>query len=148
MLGHSVMEKKTTYDSKSWENIEACTATLVKKILDKGISFNSISTVSRGGLVPARLVADRLGIKQILVDEETISVDSLFVDDIYDTGETFRRVIEKADNQDSLVYATLFARRKEHYPKQLVYAELTNGDEYIVYPWDRFEHDASLKSQI
>ncbi|QLH08264.1 phosphoribosyltransferase [Candidatus Nitrosotenuis sp. DW1] len=141
------MEKKT-YDSKSWENIEACTATLVKKILDKGISFNSISTVSRGGLVPARLVADRLGIKQILVDEETISVDSLFVDDIYDTGETFRRVIEKADNQGSLVYATLFARRKEHYPKQLVYAELTNGDEYIVYPWDRFEHDASLKSQI
>ena len=142
----SVMGEKITYDCKSWEDIEACTAALVKKILDKGISFTSISTVSRGGLVPARLVADRLGIKQILVDEETISADSLFVDDIYDTGETFRRIVEKADDQGSLVYATLFARRKEHYPKQLVYAELTNGDEYIVYPWDRFEHDVSLKS--
>jgi len=131
------------YDCKSWESIEECTAVLVKKILEKGITFNSISTVSRGGLVPARLVADRLGIKQILIDEETISVDSLFVDDIYDTGETFRRIIEKADSQDSLVYATLFARRKEHYPKQLVYAELTEGDEYIVYPWDRFEHSVS-----
>lgn len=141
------MRKETTYDCKSWENIEACTAALVKKILDKGLSFSSISTVSRGGLVPARLVADRLGIKQILIDEDVIPTDSLFVDDIYDTGETFRRIIEKADSQDSLVYATLFARIKEHYPKQLVYAELTKGDEYIVYPWDRFEHGTS-KPQI
>ena len=142
-----MMKKETTYDCKSWENIESCTTVLIKKILDKGLSFNSISTVSRGGLVPARLVADRLGIKQILVDEETISVDSLFVDDIYDTGETFRRIIERADEQDSLVYATLFARRNEQYPKQLVYAELIKGDEYIVYPWDRFEHNISIKSQ-
>lgn len=141
------MRKETEYDCKSWENIEVCTAALVKKILDKGFSFSSISTVSRGGLVPARLVADRLGIKQILIDEDVIPADSLFVDDIYDTGETFRRIIEKADSQDSLVYATLFARRKEHYPKQLVYAELTKGDEYIVYPWDRFEHGTS-KPQI
>ncbi|TBR06918.1 MAG: phosphoribosyltransferase [Candidatus Nitrosotenuis sp.] len=127
--------------------MESCTAVLVKKVLDKGFSFSSISTVSRGGLVPARLVADRLGIKQILIDEDVIPADSLFVDDIYDTGETFRRIIEKADSQDSLVYATLFARKKEHYPKQLVYAELTKGDEYIIYPWDRFEHGTS-KSQI
>jgi hypothetical protein len=141
-----MMNEKITYDYKSWENIESCIAVLIKKILDKGLSFNSISTVSRGGLVPARLIADRLGIKQILVDEETISADSLFVDDIYDTGETFRRIIERADEQDCLVYATLFARRNEYYPKQLVYAELTKGDEYIVYPWDRFEHDKSIKS--
>ncbi|MBM2851607.1 MAG: phosphoribosyltransferase [Candidatus Nitrosotenuis sp.] len=142
-----MMRKEITYDCKSWENIEACTAVLIKKILDKGLSFNSISTVSRGGLVPARLVADRLGIKQILVDETVISADSLFVDDIYDTGETFRRIIERADDQESLVYATLFARRNEQYPRQLVYAELTKGDEYIVYPWDRFEHSVSIKSQ-
>jgi hypoxanthine phosphoribosyltransferase len=71
----------------------------------------------------------------------------LFVDDIYDTGETFRRIIERADDQESLVYATLFARRNEQYPRQLVYAELTKGDEYIVYPWDRFEHSVSIKSQ-
>lgn len=134
------MIKNIKYDYKSWENIEACTGILVKKILDKGIQFSSISTVSRGGLVPARLVADRLGIKRILIDEDVIPTDSLFVDDIYDTGETFRRTVERADSQDSLVYATLFARRKEHYPRQLIYAELTKGDEYIVYPWDRFEH--------
>lgn len=142
------MVKNTTYDYKSWENIEARTDILVKKILDRGIQFNSISTVSRGGLVPARLVADRLGIKRILIDEDAIPTDSLFVDDIYDTGETFRRTVEKADSRDGLVYATLFARRKDHYPKQLIYAELTKGDEYIVYPWDRFEHGITRTSDM
>jgi hypoxanthine phosphoribosyltransferase len=134
--------KKIVYDYKDWSEIEQCVDLLIKKILGKKQHFQSISTVSRGGLVPARLVADRLNIKQIFVDD-TIPSDSLFVDDIYDTGETFRRIIEKADAPDQLVYATLYARVKENYPKQLVYAKSTNGNEYVVYPWDRFEHGIS-----
>ncbi|MEM3063991.1 MAG: phosphoribosyltransferase [Candidatus Nitrosotenuis sp.] len=127
-------------ETKEWAEIEECTKILVEKILSKNRRFNSISTISRGGLVPARLVADRLGIKSILVDDETVPADSLFVDDIYDTGETFRRVIEKAEESESLVFATLYARRGQKYPAQLIYAKLTEGNEYIVYPWDRFEH--------
>lgn len=132
--------KKLLYDHKDWNEIEDCISILVKKIQGKKLQFNSISTTTRGGLVPARLVADRLKIKQILVDDDTIPSDSLFVDDIYDTGETFRRIIQRADDPDNLVYATLFARRKQSYPHQLIYAKLTNDSEYIVYPWDRFEH--------
>jgi hypothetical protein len=132
--------KKIIYDYKSWDEIEECTDILVKKILDKELRFGSISTISRGGLVPARLVADRLKIKLILVDDEIIPSDSLFVDDIYDTGETFRRIIQKADDPDKLVYATLFARKEQSFPKQLIFAKLTKDNEYIVYPWDRFEH--------
>jgi hypoxanthine phosphoribosyltransferase len=126
------------YDYKNWSEIESGITKLVQKIQNK--KFKTISTISRGGLVPARLVADRLGIKQILVDGESIPEDSLFVDDIYDSGETFRKIIQRADNPDELVFATIYARRKESYPKQLVYAELTRNTEYIVYPWDRFEH--------
>ncbi|MEM3173044.1 MAG: phosphoribosyltransferase, partial [Candidatus Nitrosotenuis sp.] len=66
-------------ESKEWTEIEECTKILVEKILSRNRRFNSISTVSRGGLVPARLVADRLGIKSILVDDKTIPADSLFV---------------------------------------------------------------------
>ena len=126
------------YDYKNWSEIESGITKLVQKIQNK--KFKTISTISRGGLVPARLVADRLGVKQILVDGESIPEDSLFVDDIYDSGETFRKIIQRADNPDELVFATIYARRKETYPKQLVYAELTRNTEYIVYPWDRFEH--------
>lgn len=127
-------------DLKDWGEIEECTKILVEKILSKKKQFNSVSTISRGGLVPARLVADRLGIKNILVDDETVPADSLFVDDIYDTGETFRRVIEKAEDSENLVFATLYARKGQKYPTQLIYAKLTKGSEYVVYPWDRFEH--------
>jgi len=137
------MEKQ--YDYKDWDEIEKCVDLLVKKIRDTNIEFSSISTVSRGGLVPARLVADRLRIGQIAVDPMTIPLDSLFVDDIYDTGETFRRMVERADYPDKLVYATLYARAKKHYPSQLIYAKSTDGDEYVVYPWDRFEHMTTKK---
>jgi hypoxanthine phosphoribosyltransferase len=132
--------RKQQSDLKDWKEIEDCTKLLVDKIIQKKKQFRSISTISRGGLVPARLVADRLNIKQILVDDETIPSDSLFVDDIYDTGETFRRIIEKAEDPENLVFATLYARKKQRYPKQIVYAMLTKNNEYIVYPWDRFEH--------
>lgn len=134
------MKKEIVHDYKNWNEIESAITTLVKKLARKKIQFRTISTVSRGGLVPARLVADRLNIKQILVDEESIPEDSLFIDDIYDSGETFRKIIQRADDPDSLVFATIYARRKKSYPKQLTYAELTRNNEYIVYPWDRFEH--------
>lgn len=140
------MKRGIVYDYKDWDEIEAFTAVLVKKILEKKINFDRIYTISRGGLVPARLVADRLNIKQILVDEETIPAGSLFVDDIYDTGETFRKIIQNAEEPDSMVYATIFARRKKFYPKQLIYAKLTKNSEYIVYPWDRFEHGIPYES--
>lgn len=140
------MKRGIVYDYKDWDEIEAFTAVLVKKILEKKINFDRIYTISRGGLVPARLVADRLNIKQILVDEETMPAGSLFVDDIYDTGETFRKIIQNAEEPDSMVYATIFARRKKLYPKQLIYAKLTKNSEYIVYPWDRFEHGIPYES--
>jgi hypoxanthine phosphoribosyltransferase len=134
------MKNDIVYDYKKWSDIEMFTSLLVKKILEKKINFNKIYTISRGGLVPSRLIADRLNIKQILVDEETIPARSLFIDDIYDSGETFRKIIQNAEEPKSLVYATIFARRKKQYPKQLIYAKLTKNSEYIVYPWDRFEH--------
>lgn len=131
--------KKQESDLKDWSEIEECVKILVTKIQDAKKQFKTIYTISRGGLVPARLVADRLNIKQILVDEETIPDDALFVDDIYDTGETFRKIMPRVENSDTIVFATLFARRKKQYPKQLIYAKLTRDSEYVVFPWDRFE---------
>lgn len=140
------MKKGIVYDYKNWTEIESCISILTEKIANKKIPFRSISTISRGGLVPARLMADRFNIKQILVDPDTVPGDSLFVDDIYDSGETFRKMIQRAEEPDHFVYATLFARRKKSYPSQLVYAKLTKNTEYVVYPWDRFEHGVSYES--
>ena len=67
--------------------------------------------MSRGGFVPSRLVADYLGIETIFVNKRNVLSDSLFIDDIYDTGTTFDKVISKTNNSSKLVFATLFARR-------------------------------------
>jgi hypoxanthine phosphoribosyltransferase len=111
------------------------------KIKKMGFEFDKIATVSRGGLVPARLVADHFNIKTILVDKNKISKGTLFVDDIYDSGNTFKRVFSLVESPTDFLYATLVARKGVKYPKYLVYAKKTKGQEYMVFPWDKLEFE-------
>lgn len=127
-----------------WDEIEHMVKTLSRKILNLSRTFHSITTLSRGGLIPSRLLADSLGIKKIYVDEKKISADSLVVDDIFDTGTSFDKIVAKVDDVSKLVFATLFARRGKKYPPQLVYAAQTIDDDYVVFPWDKFEFKRSL----
>ena len=128
-----------------WNDIESLVGTLSKNISKLSRTFSSITTVSRGGLIPSRLLADALGIKKILVDQKMISSNSLFVDDIYDSGKTFYDTLPNVDNSSKFVFATLFARRGMKYPEQLVYAEKTFDSSYVVFPWDKLEFQNSLK---
>ena len=129
----------------SWSEIESLVEKLSKNILKLPRTFSSITTVSRGGLIPSRLLADALGIKKILVDQKIISSNSLFVDDIFDSGKTFYDALPNVDDSSKFVFATLFARRGMKYPDQLVYAETTFDDSYVVFPWDKLEFQNSLK---
>lgn len=131
-----------------WSEIDTLVKTLSEKIIATNRTFSSISTISRGGLVPARLLADHLGIETIFVDKNKIPSDSLFVDDIFDSGSTFKKIIPKADDPTKLVFATLFARRDKKYPKQLIFGKKTLGNEYIVYPWDKLEYKRLKKFGI
>ena len=126
-----------------WNEIESLIKILSKTILKLPRTFLTITTLSRGGLVPSRLLADHLGIKKILVDKNKISSDSLFVDDIFDTGDTFNKIISKVDNPSKLIFVTLFARRGKQFPKQLIYAKKTDNSTYVVFPWDRLEFKRS-----
>ena len=129
----------------AWDDIEELIKILSGEILKLPRAFSSITTVSRGGLIPARLIADHLGIKKIFVDKKKISASSLFVDDIYDSGDTFKKIITLVDDPSKLIYATLFARRGKKYPKQLVYAKKTRNNDYVVFPWDKIEFESSKK---
>ncbi|HUU48128.1 MAG TPA: phosphoribosyltransferase [Nitrosopumilaceae archaeon] len=135
------MVKNTNSEKVSWSEVEKLVKILSEKINSMPREFNSISTISRGGLVPARLLADHLGIDVILVDQKKISFDSIFVDDIYDSGNTFKKIINKVDNPAEFLFLTLFARRGKKYPKQLIYAKKTINNNYIVYPWDKLEYE-------
>ena len=129
----------------SWSEIDSLIEQLSNLILKSKKRFFSITTLSRGGLVPSRLLADHLGIEKIFVDEKTIPVNSLVVDDIFDSGKTFDRVISKSEDPSKLLYATLFARRGKKFPPQLIYGKETDNDGYVVFPWDKIEFEMSKK---
>ena len=129
----------------SWNEIEKTVQIVSNKISKSSKIFSSITTISRGGLIPSRLLADSLDIEKIFVDQKIISSDSLFVDDIFDSGKTFSDVISRATDSSKLTFATLFARRGVSYPKQLIYGEQTLDDSYVVFPWDKLEYEKSLK---
>ena len=129
----------------SWNEIENTIQIVSNKILKSSKNFSTITTISRGGLIPSRLLADSLGIEKIFVDQDIVSSDSLFVDDIFDSGKTFSDVLSKATNSSKLTFATLFARRGVSYPEQLIYGEQTLDDSYLVFPWDKLEYEESLK---
>jgi len=129
----------------SWNEIESMVIILSKKITKLHRSFSSITTLSRGGLVPSRLLADHLGIKTIFVDKRKIISDSLFVDDIFDSGKTFDKILLNVNDPSKLVFVTLFARHGKKYPKNLVYAKKTNNDAYVIFPWDKLEFQRSKK---
>ena len=129
----------------SWNEIENNVQIISNKILKSSKNFSTITTISRGGLIPSRLLADSLGIEKIFVDQNIISSDSLFVDDIFDSGKTFSDVLSKVPDSSNLTFATLFARRGVSYPEQLIYGDQTIDDSYLVFPWDKLEYEKSLK---
>ena len=119
----------------SWVEIEHWVDRIANEL--KGTSVKSISTVSRGGLIPARLVADRRGIKQIFVDETEIQGD-IFIDDIYDTGKTYAKMKRKTKNKDMPFYF-LLVRKGVQLPENCFAAETTIDQSYVVFPWDKIE---------
>ena len=129
----------------TWSEIDSLVSIVAKRIKKSSRTFSKITTVSRGGLIPSRLLADHLGIKKITVDEDFISYDSLFVDDIFDSGKTFVKIMSKTDNVEKLFFVTLFARLGKNYPSQLIYGKETDGDYYVVFPWDKLEFERTQK---
>lgn len=123
----------------SWFEIDSLIEQLSNFILNSKRKYSSISTISRGGLIPSRLLADHLGVEKIFVDENIISSNSIFVDDIFDSGKTFNKIISKSNDSSKLLYVTLFARREKKFPPQLIYGKETDDDGYVVFPWDKLE---------
>ena len=119
----SVSSKQTV----DWNEIEKLIKTLSRKILKSPRSFQSITTLSRGGIGSFTSTWQIIWeLKKFYVDKHKINSDSLFVDDIFDTGTSFEKVLSKVDDASKLFFVTLFARRGKKYPRQLVYAKKTN----------------------
>ena len=134
----------------SWEQLHRDARALAWRLHDTATSWEKIVAVTRGGLVPAAIIARELSILHI----DTVCVASydwqrqgetvilkqaagggrgcLIIDDLVDTGATARVV---RDMLPEAYFATVYAKPAG---KPLVDAYVTEvgQDTWILFPWD------------
>jgi xanthine phosphoribosyltransferase len=134
----------------SWDQLHRDSRALAWRLLDRDY-FQGIIAVTRGGLVPAAIIARELDIR--LVDTICVSsynwqdqqgevevlkrVDQdgegwLLIDDLVDTGKTARIV---RDMLPKAHFATVYAKPKGR-PLVDTFITEVSQDTWILFPWD------------
>ncbi len=127
----------------SWDEIRGIVKGLAGKIRGK---YDCVLGITNGGIVPARLVAEELRIicimlvpvrgKQV-IKEEMPRLDGnkkyLVVDDIYDTGDTYRKVKAALKGYDC-DFAFCMSRYRQDFG---AYGRLLGHEKWIVFPWEK-----------
>lgn len=137
----------------SWRNIETDVEALAEMIQKSGRKFSVIVGVSRGGLIPATLLAHKLNIQRVSTIQiigYNDKVDSgirtmigdiplssslseiLVVDDLSDSGATIRAI---QDSYMGLTYATLHYKPAGADAVDFSVREYKQED-WLVYPWE------------
>jgi xanthine phosphoribosyltransferase len=133
----------------SWEQLHRDAKALAWRLADKG-PWDGIVAVTRGGLVPAAIVARELDVR--LIDTVCVSTYEqkemgastvlkrvpgdgaglLIVDDLVDTGRTARLVREMLPRAH---FATVYAKPAGR-PLVDTYITEVSQDTWIYFPWD------------
>lgn len=133
----------------SWQEIRQTVKDLAGKVDRR---YDCILAIAKGGIIPARLVAEELGIdcimivpvrKKQLAHKEMPRLEKgkryLVVDDIYDTGDTYRMVADALKGFDC-DYAFCMSRRSQDFG---VYSRLLAHEKWIVFPWEKADAEES-----
>ena len=148
------MSNTHTYDKSfpgSWEEIHRNSKALASRLSELK-PYKGIIAVTRGGLVPAAIVARELDIRLIDTfcvvsynqktkgDVKVLKVSSianngegwLIVDDLVDTGETIKAIRSSLPNAH---YATVYAKPSGREQVDTFITEVSQ-DTWIYFPWD------------
>ena len=148
------MKNLFTYDKSfpvSWEEIHRNSKALAWRLSELKI-YDGIIAVTRGGLVPAAIVARELDIRLIdtfcvlsynqktkgdikVLKESSVANNGenwLIVDDLVDTGETIKAIRLSLPNAH---YATVYAKPSGREQVDTFITEVSQ-DTWIYFPWD------------
>ncbi len=143
----------------SWKQFEEDTDQLTQKLLALDQKWTAIVAIARGGLVPAAIVSNRLDIHWVdticmsSYDDETFqqhhmevlkefkseSQNILVIDDLVDSGNTFKLVREMLPNAH---FACVYAK-PAGIPATDTYFREVAGDTWLVFPWEEQIEDQS-----
>lgn len=148
------------YYVPSWDDIEDSIFDIAEKIVKDAFVPDAIIAILTGGVIPAKLLADLLGVKTIRYIEikfyravgstenkpiikavyvhDLENKNVLIVDDVADTGETLEAVtnIVAMFNPKKIKTATIYIKP---WSKKIpdYYSEVV--DKWIIFPWDKWE---------
>lgn len=144
----------------SWEELHRDTRLLCRELLGSGRSFDGIIAITRGGLIPAAILARELNIRfidtvcaasyegqqaqdqgngvRIIKEAAGDGTGMLLVDDLVDTGATAQAIREQLPNA---VFATVYAKPEGRPLVDHVVREVSQ-DTWIRFPWDMQLHFA------
>ncbi|MEM3350179.1 MAG: phosphoribosyltransferase [Saccharolobus sp.] len=157
----------------SWNEIVELSTKLAEKIIDSNYNVDVIIAIARGGLVPARLLADILGIFDVIsikVEHWIVTASHtpeakikypfkldlqgknvLIVDDITDTGDSIdlsKKYVIANFNTTNVKTATLQYIKPAAKVTPDYYAEEITNWTWFMYPWNYWEDEINLVNKI
>jgi len=156
-----------------WEEVAEWSTNLAEKVKESGYNPDIIIAIARGGLVPARIVADVLGVLDMLsikiehwVETAshtpqakvkypfTLNLEGkkvLVVDDITDTGDSVdlaKKYIKENFNPSEIKSATMQIIRQSAKIEPDYYALVIEDWTWFMYPWNYWEDEINLIRKI
>lgn len=143
----------------SWSDVDKLISSLVPRI--EAYDCDLVIAITRGGIIPGAIIAERLAIPQVLVasvdfyeDEENdldwpvfmqFPADSflrgkqaLIVDDVWDQGKETAHVIErvKLAGGRPLSMVLHYKPHRSHFPDMSPDFYASETADWIIYPWE------------
>jgi hypoxanthine phosphoribosyltransferase len=157
----------------TWDDVVKLSTSLARKVRDRGYDVDIIVAIARGGLVPARIVADVLGVMDVLsikvehwvetashTPQAKVKYDYklslqgkkvLIIDDITDTGDSMQLAKDYVmRNFAPLIAKTATMQHISTVSKSTpdFYAEEVKDWTWFMYPWNYWEDMINLLGKI
>ncbi len=137
----------------SWDELHRDTRELCQRLIESGRTFDRLVAVTRGGLIPAAVIARELDLRlvdticvisyhgaqaqqqaeaEVLKAPEGDGTGWLLVDDLVDTGRTASKIRELLPNA---FFATVYAKPEGKPLTDLCIREIPQTT-WIRFPWD------------
>tara|TARA_R110000796_G_scaffold41079_3_gene101417 strand:- start:632 stop:1051 length:420 start_codon:yes stop_codon:yes gene_type:complete len=120
-----------------WGDIQELVDILCKKISISNLDIKDLWGLPRGGSIPTVMISHKLGIP---ITKGTISPTTLIIDDICDSGKTFKEYFNYYQTQFAFPFnlktACLNYKPQTSSFIPTLWANQWSSKDWIVYPWE------------